>query len=1289
MNLAYQKLNSDPKALIVEYEKSQDTFCKNYELSETVCKYLPEFIQKYNSNEISSAPAKVDTKKASKKISKVVAEENSTVPKGNIPVVPYTLKIVNNAQPLVMPVVQPQTPVLVLEYIIPGEVYLQWNTSASNLGQNQGQELQDNYNKETLNFDIDSTSKITAFASFAAASGNGDNSGQVQDPKSYKIYKDGQLVSTTINNYYIDNSINDNLTHNYTVKEIIGNLESENSNTISVKEEFPTISNLNTISQNASVKLNWILTQGLQANELSSIEQQTFYFSDNKQDTFYFEEAQNYINKPQLKAFNIYRNNNLLSFVDSSLYSYLDTTAINGTIYTYKIIPVYRKSGNETYEYLAGAIQKSGSAIVYETPIITSGSVIINQITINFSTGSNNQGENIYLQNVKACIGTNLNNLNCNLLPANSTTYTFSNLNPNTTYYVNIVNVYSNGTTKTSENLTLLTTNYQSPTNLISEISYYVGNYNSQVNLSWTAPAGNPISYDVYRKEDNGNFNLIVSGITTTQYIDIDTPINRLYNTKKYTYKIKANYGSVNYSDYSFPSIENQILLPPKEFAIVDTQVKKINFYIKFLANTGATPVFYKLFYIDSTNTEYLIDTINYDSINYSSNPNYSTTHYKSGEALKYKIIAVYNEGFESSAKIATASAITSQMISDFTSQLSTCPISVCGGNNLPDDFKLTWTSNAPQGLDYEIRMINDIDNISRLSFISNFDPLIYSGTKYVSDKLLDYENNYSFKIVVYDPILNYAREFTTNPINYNPANPLKDFTIIEPVGMCNDYQEGLLVSWNRQNYNDWYTIWLSDLNANLGMYVYSAIASPTNSVCLHPTGVLQLQQGHTYSVTLKYGNYFDTLIVSNYSPSEDQITLAYSNAITDFNGTTNSCGTNNLGAKLKWNENVVPDYYKLYKFIPAGSTWQLVSYYIAGNSYNETCAEYADGSTFKLEAKYSSSYGNKFNNKCIVFEQGASGTILETPCEEIIGVPQNIVDIGISNLVIAPSEDCHDGSLKLTWQENYDQAPSAYKITKVVPEGTLGAGILYANHNNQNEYTGLTKDCNSTGQCNLSFCYQTDKLCNNTLKVEASYWELFNTFDFTSGSINVHDYLLEGNGISTQDICDPNNQRLINPTYNFDSNNNCNGELEIKWDELVTPDYYKLYVDEPDYSWPCSWEWGNGQGLENRAALFKSEYGASMNYICPEDYYSEDITNREIQVVAEYVEGYTSRKPLVVHLGNEWKCNDYNPAWDGPLAQFYSSLPQGCDNYSHCVNGVMDCDENSINCGGALCQPC
>ncbi len=139
-------------------------------------------------------------------------------------------------------------------------------------------------------------------------------------------------------------------------------------------------------------------------------------------------------------------------------------------------------------------------------------------------------------------------------LPANTTSYTDTGLNPETTYYYRVRAYNSFGTSGYSNEAHATTppagTTPTSPSNLTAEATSP-----TEVSLSWTDNSDNEDGFKLERKQGSGPFSVIATlPPNTTTYTDTG-----LTPETTYTYRVRA-YNSYGYSDYSN---EAQVTTPP------------------------------------------------------------------------------------------------------------------------------------------------------------------------------------------------------------------------------------------------------------------------------------------------------------------------------------------------------------------------------------------------------------------------------------------------------------------------------------------------------------------------------------------------------------------------------------------------------------------------------------------------------------------------------------------------------------------------------------------------------
>ncbi|RLD15752.1 MAG: hypothetical protein DRI22_02075 [Caldiserica bacterium] len=164
-------------------------------------------------------------------------------------------------------------------------------------------------------------------------------------------------------------------------------------------------------------------------------------------------------------------------------------------------------------------------------------------------------------------------------LPANTTSYTDTGLNPETTYYYRVRAYNSFGTSGYSNEAHATTppagTTPTSPSNLTAEATSP-----TEVSLSWTDNSDNEDGFKLERKQGSGPFSVIATlPPNTTTYTDTG-----LTPETTYTYRVRA-YNSYGYSPYS-----NEVTVktpnesppppPPIEQIIIRLYIGKTYYYV-------------------------------------------------------------------------------------------------------------------------------------------------------------------------------------------------------------------------------------------------------------------------------------------------------------------------------------------------------------------------------------------------------------------------------------------------------------------------------------------------------------------------------------------------------------------------------------------------------------------------------------------------------------------------------------------------------------------------------------
>jgi formaldehyde-activating enzyme involved in methanogenesis len=345
----------------------------------------------------------------------------------------------------------------------------------------------------------------------------------------YKIYRDFAEIAEVTTTTFDDSGLA-NGTYNYYVKAVYTSGLSAASNSIDVTVEvlYPA-TGLTAVVQSDDVRLNWV--------------------------------APTTSNLRTLMGYKVYRNS--VQIAQLTGITYLDSNLANGT-YDYSIVAYYN-----TGDAIASNIATVTVEVTY-APTNLTASVIDDVVTLNWTapviSGGLTRSFNGYFIYRNGDLEHVINN-------PSVVSYDDANL-ANGTYEYYIVAVYDAGISAHSNTVQAIVNvlpDLFPPTDLVAVITNL-----RDVNLSWTAPAGAPIAYRIYRDAAQ------IAEVAVTTYDDLNLA------NGSYTYWVKAVYNEGVSSNSNSVDVNIEIAYAPQNLvSSVDYNDVTLNWDAPTAGETG------------------------------------------------------------------------------------------------------------------------------------------------------------------------------------------------------------------------------------------------------------------------------------------------------------------------------------------------------------------------------------------------------------------------------------------------------------------------------------------------------------------------------------------------------------------------------------------------------------------------------------------------------------------------------------------------------------------------------
>ncbi|MCD8383368.1 MAG: hypothetical protein LUC39_00165 [Clostridiales bacterium] len=241
-----------------------------------------------------------------------------------------------------------------------------------------------------------------------------------------------------------------------------------------------------------------------------------------------------------------------LTTVNSSVTSYVDTTAVSGTTYYYTVRAYY---GNDTnYSSNAWSGYQSSSAVIFlSTPQLGTPNTENGGIRISWEKVSGASGYIIYRKGISDTNWTRVGTVS----NGSTTSYLYTSVKHNDTYYYTVV-----AYTKDSKG-NECRSYWQTPTTAYTyhgAASVTLEMVSSGVQITWTL-SGTATGYRIYRKEGstltivaNISAQSLTSGATTASYVDLNT---NLSSGTTYQYTVRTYYGDKSIASTGIDKLNN------------------------------------------------------------------------------------------------------------------------------------------------------------------------------------------------------------------------------------------------------------------------------------------------------------------------------------------------------------------------------------------------------------------------------------------------------------------------------------------------------------------------------------------------------------------------------------------------------------------------------------------------------------------------------------------------------------------------------------------------------------
>ncbi len=442
----------------------------------------------------------------------------------------------------------------------------------------------------------------------------------------------------------------------------------------------------------------------------------------------------------------------IASSFQGSVTSYNDAAGLNpGTAYYYRM-RAYNTAGNSDYSNISSASTYSSTPLVPANPSILQASALSSsQINLTWHDNSDNEeGFNIEGRTEGMADFTEI----ASGLPAGSTTYTRTGLDPTTTYYFRVRAYNSSGNSGYS-NEAIITICPEAPGSAAaSAVS------STQINISWTDNSSNETGFRIERSTDNNtNYTEIAGNLPagTTSYSSTGLTFN-----KTYYYRVRAynGYGNSAYSNEASATTNNIAPYAPTGLAATALSSSQIN--LTWTDNSSNETGFR----IEQSSNNVTFTSIATVSAGVTS---YSNTGLSPNSTYYYRVRA-YN-GVGNSGYSNVSSAVTDNIAPAAPSGLTASAVS-------SSRINISWTDNSSNESGFRIE--RSTNNNSNYTEISGSLP---AGTTSFSNTGLNPNTTYFYRVRAYNGAGNsgYSNE-TSATTNAAPTTSqiIADHTVVD-----------------------------------------------------------------------------------------------------------------------------------------------------------------------------------------------------------------------------------------------------------------------------------------------------------------------------------------------------------------------------------------------------------------------------------------------------------------------------------------------------------------------------